>query len=78
MAIERVLSLDPAGLLDVVLTRGISMCGIIPVAVMLFALLSLGAGSAKLVRYATSAEASGDYSHVVGYAGIIIKSGSSG
>ncbi len=47
--------------------------GIIPVAVMLYALTALGAVSTKLVRYTTSAEASGDYSHVVGYAGIIVK-----
>ncbi|NOY86599.1 MAG: AmmeMemoRadiSam system protein B [Deltaproteobacteria bacterium] len=78
LAIERMLQLDPAGLLEVVHTRRISMCGIIPVAVMLYALTALGAVSTKLVRYTTSAEASGDYSHVVGYAGIIIKSGSSG
>ncbi|GBE15469.1 MAG TPA: AmmeMemoRadiSam system protein B [Proteobacteria bacterium] len=73
LAIERVLDLDPPGLLDVVRTHEISMCGIIPVAVMLYALIALGAVSARLVRYATSAEAGGDFSHVVGYAGIIVK-----
>jgi len=71
-AIARILDLDPDGLLDVVLGRGISMCGVIPTAVMLYATLSLGAREAKLVRYGTSGEVSGDYNQVVGYAGIII------
>ena len=71
-AIARILDLDPDGLLDVVLGRGISMCGVIPTAVMLYATLSLGAREAKLVRYGTSGEVSGDYNQVVGYAGITI------
>jgi AmmeMemoRadiSam system protein B len=71
-AIARILDLDPDGLLEVVLGRGISMCGIIPTAVMLYAALSLGASGASLVRYATSGEVSGDYNQVVGYAGIVV------
>jgi hypothetical protein len=39
---------------------------------MLTAVKELGASRAELVRYATSAEASGDRSAVVGYAGIVI------
>jgi len=71
-SIARILDLDPDGLLDVVLGRGISMCGVIPTAVMLYATLSLGAREAKLVRYGTSGEVSGDYNQVVGYAGITV------
>jgi len=48
------------------------MCGYLPATIMLFAALSLGARAAKLVKYTTSAEVSGDYDHVVGYAGITI------
>jgi AmmeMemoRadiSam system protein B len=33
----------------------------------------LGAKKAELVKYQTSGDASGDYSSVVGYAGIILK-----
>jgi hypothetical protein len=40
---------------------------------MLFAAKALGAQSARLVKYSTSAEVSGDYDHVVGYAGIVLR-----
>jgi AmmeMemoRadiSam system protein B len=72
-AIDRIISLDPEGLYEVVLREKISMCGYLPVTAMLFAVKELGAQSARLVRYATSAEVSGDYDHVVGYAGIILR-----
>ena len=72
-AIERILSLDPEGLYEVVLRERISMCGYLPVTTLLFAVKALGAQSAKLIRYTTSAEVSGDYDHVVGYAGIVLR-----
>lgn len=72
-AISKILSLDPEGLYNTVLMEKISMCGYIPVTIMLFAVKALGARSAKLVKYATSGEISGDYEQVVGYAGIIIR-----
>jgi AmmeMemoRadiSam system protein B len=40
---------------------------------MLFAAGKLAAKEAKLVKYMTSGEVSGDYDYVVGYAGIMIK-----
>ncbi len=73
LAIDRVLSLDPEGLYDVVKRENITMCGFMPATIMLYAALSLGATSAELVKYTTSAEVSGDYDHVVGYAGITVK-----
>jgi len=72
-AIDRIVSLDPEGLYEIVLREKISMCGYLPVTAMLFAVKALGAQSARLVRYATSAEISGDYDHVVGYAGIVLR-----
>jgi AmmeMemoRadiSam system protein B len=39
---------------------------------MLIAARKLGAQGARLVKHATSGDVSGDYSGVVGYAGIII------
>lgn len=72
MAIDRILSLDPVGLFDTVRKEHISMCGYLPATIMLFAAKALGARSARLIRYATSGEVSGDYEHVVGYAGIIV------
>jgi AmmeMemoRadiSam system protein B len=71
-ALAPLLDLDPDRLLAVVSEGRISMCGVIPVAVMLHAALSLGARRAVLVRHSTSAETSGDYGHVVGYAGVIV------
>ena len=72
-AIDRVLALDPEGLLKTVRDHRITMCGVIPATIMLIACKELGARKAELVDYATSAETSGDYDHVVGYAGIIVK-----
>ncbi len=50
----------------------ITMCGYGPVIVMISAAKSLGARKAKLIKYMTSGETSGDYSSVVGYAGITV------
>jgi AmmeMemoRadiSam system protein B len=72
-AIDRILSLDPEGLYEIVEKERISMCGYIPVTIMLYAAEALGAHSARLIKYATSAEVSGDYEHVVGYAGIVLR-----
>jgi len=71
-AIERILALDPEGLMRVVRENDISMCGVIPVTVMLFAALELGAKNASLVRYGTSGDVSGNYDEVVAYAGMRI------
>jgi AmmeMemoRadiSam system protein B len=72
LAIAEVLRLDPEGLYTTVTRERISMCGVIPSTIMLFAAKTLGAKEAKLVKYATSGEVSGDYEHVVGYAGVIV------
>ena len=58
-AIERILTLDPRGLFDVVTQQDISMCGYGPAVVMLTAARQLGAKSAELVKYATSGDISG-------------------
>ena len=71
-AIERILTLDPRGLFDVVTQQNISMCGFGPAVVMLTAARQLGATSAELVKYATSGDISGDRNAVVGYAGVVV------
>jgi MEMO1 family protein len=71
-AIERILSLDPRGLYDVVTQQNISMCGFGPAVAMLTAARQLGAKSAELVKYATSGDVSGDRQMVVGYAGVVV------
>ncbi|MEM4699474.1 MAG: AmmeMemoRadiSam system protein B [Candidatus Nezhaarchaeales archaeon] len=72
LAIELIERLDPKGLLEVVESRGISMCGPGPVAAMLIASSLLGATSAKLLKYATSGDVTHDYSSVVGYSSILV------
>jgi AmmeMemoRadiSam system protein B len=72
-AIERVLALDPAGLYQVVTTGNISMCGVLPTAIVLVAAMEMGASQAELVHYTNSGETTGDFRQVVGYAGLIIK-----
>jgi AmmeMemoRadiSam system protein B len=71
-AIERILTLDPQGLYDVVTQQAISMCGISPTVAMLIAAKKLGAKSAELIKYATSGDISGDRNMVVGYAGVLV------
>lgn len=71
-AIDAVLSLDSRALYDTVRREEISMCGYGPAVAMLTAARDLGATAASLVSYATSAETSGDFDDVVGYAGIVV------
>ncbi|HEX4150384.1 MAG TPA: AmmeMemoRadiSam system protein B, partial [Pirellulales bacterium] len=67
--------LDPAELFHTVRRHHISMCGVLPAVVVIDCLRRLGrAQRTRQVGYATSAEASGDTSRVVGYAGAIIES----
>jgi AmmeMemoRadiSam system protein B len=72
LALGRIQELDPEGLYNTVIGKRISMCGIMPATVALIAALALGAKKAELVRYTDSGETSGDTSHVVGYAGLVI------
>jgi AmmeMemoRadiSam system protein B len=70
LAIDAALTRDPATLYETVHSHGITMCGVVPATVALTAAIELGARDAHLVAYATSGDASGDHSAVVGYAGI--------
>ena len=72
-AIEAILSLDEDELLRRIDSLGISMCGYGPATSLISAAKELRAGEAELIKYQTSGDISGDYSSVVGYAGIIIK-----
>ncbi|MCX4242149.1 AmmeMemoRadiSam system protein B [Paraliomyxa miuraensis] len=73
MALSRVEALDPEGLYRTVRTHRISMCGVLPTTVALFAARALGAREAELVRYGHSGERSGDLDRVVGYAGVVVR-----
>jgi len=71
-AIDAILRLDEDELLKRVDELDISMCGYAPTVCLISAAKELGAKAAELVRYQTSGDITGDYSSVVGYAGIII------
>ena len=72
LAIDQVLARDPAELWRVVDEYDVSMCGFIPATTMLIAANELGATEAQLIKHATSGDVNGDYSHVVGYASLLI------
>jgi len=72
-AIEAILKLNEDELLRRVSQLNISMCGYAPTVALITAAKELGARQAELVRYQTSGDTTGDYSSVVGYAGIILK-----
>jgi hypothetical protein len=71
-AINRILALDEAGLLDIVRVLDISMCGDLSTAVAIAACKKLGATSAEQLAYANSGDVTGDYDEVVGYASLTI------
>jgi hypothetical protein len=72
-AIEAILDLNEDELLKRVAELNITMCGYAPTVSLISAAKELGATEAELVRYQTSGDTTGDYTAVVGYAGIILK-----
>lgn len=67
LALERIIHLDPEGLLQVVEERQISMCGAVGTAAMITACKALGASTARKLAYYTSGDVIGDPTQVVGY-----------
>jgi AmmeMemoRadiSam system protein B/AmmeMemoRadiSam system protein A len=72
-AVEAMLALDEEELTRRYKGLHITMCAYGPVACLIAAAKELGANSAELVKYMTSGDATGDFSAVVGYAGVIFK-----
>ncbi len=71
-AINCILQLDGRGLYQVVQDRNISMCGVMGTAAIIEAAKAMGSTSGEMIRYMTSGDVVGDYSQVVGYAGLIV------
>lgn len=69
-ALAEALRGDADGLLRVVEDEDISMCGAAPLALALYAARTLGRVRVELAAHDTSATASGDTAHTVGYAGL--------
>jgi len=72
LALDALQTLDGEHLHRTVEHHQITMCGYVPTTAVLCAARLLGATQANLVRYATSADVSGDVNRVVGYAGVLI------
>ncbi len=72
-AIKEIVDLNPEGLYHTVNENKISMCGLIPVTITLFAARHLGAQKAELAGYTDSSEVNGDTDSVVGYLGCRIR-----
>lgn len=67
-AIERVVRGEVAGFKEYVTSTGATICGRLPIAILLR--LRAGAGGGRLLAYYTSLDVTGDYRHSVSYAAI--------
>jgi AmmeMemoRadiSam system protein B len=72
LAIKEIMQLDGRGLLEIVEEKNISMCGVSPAVSMLLYSKLAGAAKAELLHYSNSGMMTGNFSEVVGYAGMII------
>lgn len=72
IAINEILALNEDTLYSKVHSMHITMCGIYPAFIMLTCSKRRRAKKAELVRYETSGDITGNYDHVVGYAGIMV------
>ncbi len=74
-ALDKIAALEAEELLAVVEETNITMCGVVPVAVMLAAARRLGGAQGRVLTYYTSGDIAGDRRAVVGYAAVAIEKG---
>ncbi len=72
LALNALEELDPIKLYNIVKQEKISMCGIYPAIMALYACKALGAKRCKLISHTTSYEKSMDSTRTVGYAGLFV------
>lgn len=72
LAITQIEDFNPEGLYRTVHEQQISMCGVIPVTVMLETCKRLGAQTTEITEYTDSGVVSGDVDQVVGYCGALV------
>ena len=72
-AIEKIEKLDPEGFSQYIKDTSITICGASPIIVALVTLKELEVKKAKLLKYYTSAEITGDWNNSVSYAAIIFE-----
>jgi len=70
LVLEAIERMDESQLYSVIESQGITACGYGPITALITAAKTLGAKNAKLLRYATSGDVTGDFSAVVGYASV--------
>ncbi len=73
LVIEKILQLDPEGLFRVVVERDVSMCGPGSSMALIYMARALNAKGARLLKYATSGDVTGEKGWVVGYASIQVQ-----
>jgi len=72
LALDQVLNLNPTKLINVVTQNSITMCGVIPAAVMLYTANAFGAKQPRLLKHCHSGDVT-PMREVVGYASIAIE-----
>lgn len=72
MALDKLLALDAIGLLETVEKNDISMCGVVPAAVLLFTAVALGVKNSRLLKHCHSGAAQ-PMKEVVGYASVALE-----
>jgi AmmeMemoRadiSam system protein B len=72
-AISHILNMDEKRFLQTVYGGNLSICGHAPIATCIATAKKLRATDARLLKYATSGDVTGDHSQVVGYASIIMR-----
>ena len=70
LVIDSILRLDPETMFRTVLERDISMCGPGGTMTLLYLARALGSKGARLLKYSTSGDVTGEKDWVVGYASI--------
>lgn len=71
--LEAAAGLDASGFWQAARSAGTVICGAAPIAAVLDAARRLGASTAAVAAYGTSAETGGDPASAIGYAGVIIR-----
>ncbi|WP_045219179.1 AmmeMemoRadiSam system protein B [Desulfonatronum thioautotrophicum] len=73
LALQAALARTPEKLYATVRDERISMCGMLPMVLGLSTANQLGASHARLIAYGTSGDVTGEFSQVVGYAGVVVE-----
>ncbi len=71
-AIDNIIKLDSSSFMEYIDETGATICGRVPIAVLIEACKELGAEKGKLLHYYTSGDVIGDYANAVGYGAILI------